>query len=246
MLFARYKCPQCGKPWKNGTRHKCGYRLRVLACPRCMNIIRDEDSLLNKRSLYLNKSDKSNAFEIGCDCKCNYVEVNMSVEEYNRKYHIALSQSAKLGDFPAKYEKFLTWYNFFQVDKYIYDSFFKTRSLDKRNWRVVRFLAYLDPESEESKQYFLKEYGETYEELYRKTHDESEAEELKELSIQEEIARAARKEALHPTPKCPICGSSRLTKISAVTKAAKVSAFGILGAGDIGKTYKCNNCGARF
>lgn len=48
------------------------------------------------------------------------------------------------------------------------------------------------------------------------------------------------------TPKCPICQSTNLSKISSVKKAARVGVFGIFGAGDIGKTYKCNNCGSRF
>ena len=48
------------------------------------------------------------------------------------------------------------------------------------------------------------------------------------------------------TPKCPICNSTNLSKISTVKKATKVSLFGIFGAGDIGKTWKCNNCGSKF
>lgn len=48
------------------------------------------------------------------------------------------------------------------------------------------------------------------------------------------------------TPKCPICGSTNLSKISTVTKATKIELFGIFGAGDIGKTWKCKNCGSRF
>ena len=47
-------------------------------------------------------------------------------------------------------------------------------------------------------------------------------------------------------PKCPICSSTNLSKISGMTKAAKIGMFGIFGAGDIGKTWKCNNCGSKF
>lgn len=47
-------------------------------------------------------------------------------------------------------------------------------------------------------------------------------------------------------PRCPICNSTNLKKLSTAGKAAKVGLFGIFGAGDIGKTYKCNNCGAKF
>ncbi len=45
---------------------------------------------------------------------------------------------------------------------------------------------------------------------------------------------------------CPICHSERISKISNLGKFVKVSAFGILGAGDIGKKYKCNTCGYKF
>lgn len=47
-------------------------------------------------------------------------------------------------------------------------------------------------------------------------------------------------------PKCPICQSTNLSKISTTHKAGKIALFGIFGAGDIGKTWKCNNCGSRF
>ena len=45
---------------------------------------------------------------------------------------------------------------------------------------------------------------------------------------------------------CPICRSESLSKISNVGKLVKVSALGILGAGDIGKKYRCNSCGYKF
>lgn len=47
-------------------------------------------------------------------------------------------------------------------------------------------------------------------------------------------------------PTCPICGSTNLTKISTMGKAAKVGFFGILGVGDLGKTWKCKHCGSKF
>lgn len=49
-----------------------------------------------------------------------------------------------------------------------------------------------------------------------------------------------------PQKICPICHSTSLSKISNVGKIVKVGAFGILGAGDIGKTWKCNTCGSKF
>ena len=48
------------------------------------------------------------------------------------------------------------------------------------------------------------------------------------------------------TPKCPICGSTSLSKITLAKKATKIALFGIFGMGDNGKTWKCNNCGSKF
>lgn len=47
-------------------------------------------------------------------------------------------------------------------------------------------------------------------------------------------------------PQCPICQSTDLSKISTTKKVAKIATFGLYGAGDIGKTWKCNNCGSKF
>jgi len=57
---------------------------------------------------------------------------------------------------------------------------------------------------------------------------------------------AARTPAQSYTPKCPHCSSTSLTKLSNVKSFAKILTFGLAGAGDVGKTYKCNNCGSRF
>lgn len=49
------------------------------------------------------------------------------------------------------------------------------------------------------------------------------------------------------TPKCPICGSRNLEKISFGTRAVKTAVFGTAGAmDDAGKTYKCRDCGSKF
>lgn len=65
---------------------------------------------------------------------------------------------------------------------------------------------------------------------------------------QEAIEYGFKKEAEEQSniPKCPTCGSTNLSKISGMKKAAKVGFFGIFGAGDLGKTWKCNNCGSKF
>lgn len=48
-------------------------------------------------------------------------------------------------------------------------------------------------------------------------------------------------------PKCPICGSTNIQKITIGTRAVKTAAFGVIGVvDDAGKTYKCDNCGSKF
>lgn len=47
-------------------------------------------------------------------------------------------------------------------------------------------------------------------------------------------------------PKCLICQSTNLSKITVAQKAGKITLFGIFGMGDNGKTWKCNNCGSKF
>lgn len=48
-------------------------------------------------------------------------------------------------------------------------------------------------------------------------------------------------------PKCPICGSYNVNKITISSRAIKTAVFGVVGAvDDAGKTYKCSNCGSKF
>ncbi len=47
-------------------------------------------------------------------------------------------------------------------------------------------------------------------------------------------------------PKCPICSSTKIHKISMTNKAASTIAFGIFAAGHVSKTYKCDNCGSKW
>lgn len=46
-------------------------------------------------------------------------------------------------------------------------------------------------------------------------------------------------------PRCPICGSTNIQKISGMRKTASAILFGIFST-DIGKTFKCKNCGIKF
>ena len=68
-------------------------------------------------------------------------------------------------------------------------------------------------------------------------------EEEKQQHIQE-MNQKLEQEQFHMT--CPVCGSHSVQKISTVGKYAKIGAFGILGADDLGKRWKCKVCGAKF
>lgn len=66
--------------------------------------------------------------------------------------------------------------------------------------------------------------------------------------ISENTARIQKEsDKVNCIPKCPICGSSNIHKITVSTRAVKTAAFGLAGAvDDAGKTYKCGNCGSDF
>lgn len=69
-------------------------------------------------------------------------------------------------------------------------------------------------------------------------------------AVSDAIAQGANPKTAFKTagniPHCPICGSTKLSKISGAKKAIKIGLFGIFGAGDLGKTWKCENCGSKF
>lgn len=47
-------------------------------------------------------------------------------------------------------------------------------------------------------------------------------------------------------PKCPICGSTNIKKISMTNKVVSALAFGVLAAGHVSKTWKCEVCNSKF
>ena len=47
-------------------------------------------------------------------------------------------------------------------------------------------------------------------------------------------------------PRCPVCQSTRLSKISTGRKILEAGFGGIWGMDVMGKTYECRNCGSKF
>lgn len=76
--------------------------------------------------------------------------------------------------------------------------------------------------------------------------DEILAKQSAEFNAKMEHGKAILEEK-NRSPKCPICGSANIKKITIGIRAVKTAAFGVYGAvDDAGKTYKCNNCGSKF
>lgn len=45
---------------------------------------------------------------------------------------------------------------------------------------------------------------------------------------------------------CPVCGSQSISRIPGMGKAVKIGLFGLYGADELGKTFRCDDCGYRF
>ena len=87
------------------------------------------------------------------------------------------------------------------------------------------------------------QFPEIYEYNEQKSQQEYKALQRKS---QQKMIEKEQIEKQQNTPKCPICQSTNLSKITTVQKAGKIALFGIFGMGDNGKTWKCNNFGSKF
>lgn len=84
-----------------------------------------------------------------------------------------------------------------------------------------------------------KQINEELEECHQKQNEEQ------QNKINQEAQKILDKQ--NCIPKCPICGSTNIKKITMTTRAVKTATFYIAGAvDDADKTYKCDNCGSKF
>ena len=63
-----------------------------------------------------------------------------------------------------------------------------------------------------------------------------------ELSKREYHIIGRAEDPTKPIPKCPTCGSEKLSKVSTLSKAGSVFMFGLLSQ-KVKKTWHCDNCG---
>lgn len=182
-------------------------------------------------------SNQSYYYDNKCDC-CGYklTEDDMTPEKYNilsedekDKYEqnlLEIIQNSSVFD-----ERLYNMYNKYGTSNFYY--YFRFDKFEKMTGKKAGRKLTLE-EEEEITQRLDREYGKN-------------SPAYQQAVVQNCInAERSRKQEGSNTPKCPICQSTDLSKISAVKKATKVGLFGVFGAGDIGKTWKCNNCGSKF
>lgn len=90
-------------------------------------------------------------------------------------------------------------------------------------WLIVAFTSYNDN---------VKDY-----ERAQRDFGKFQKEELSKKKIEKEMEEYRQKNA----PKCPMCGSINIEKISTTSRVVSIAAVG-LASGKIGKQYKCKKC----
>ena len=158
-----------------------------------------------------------------CECNVCYAELNMTNEEYDKIKWDNLKVETW---WPAKWKASACTLSDFVAARYAFENYFDKSQLDTSLSKYKSNYANMFPESEESIEYFRSVGGiENYYFPQNTDHTTSRPKHV---------------------PKCPICGSENLTRLTTMKKAAKIALVGIYGLGDCGKTWKCNNCGSKF
>ena len=91
-------------------------------------------------------------------------------------------------------------------------------------------------------------YGNPEKELLYQTRTQKELKEIRKQLEEKSFADSTNDEEKREQtniPKCPICGSTNLKKLSFTNKAISVGVFGLL-SNKINKTWECKNCKSTF
>lgn len=157
-----------------------------------------------------------------CSCNAPYIELDMTYDEYNKIYYSNYKTEPWWPDRWIASAHILAEY---ATNRPIFENLFDKSQLDMDSDAYKFHYALMYPESEESIERY-KQYGGIENYYFPQNPD-------------------ATSRPKH-VPKCPICGSENLTRLTTMKKAAKIALVGIYGLGDCGKTWKCNNCGSKF
>lgn len=212
-------CPQCKRVWIPGSRCPyCGYSPKIIACPKCTEIVKP--SIAERRRIMSDPQKAKTTFL--CSCNAPYIELDMTYDEYNKIYYSNYKTEPWWPDRWIASAHILAEY---ATNRPIFENLFDKSQLDMDSDAYKFHYALMYPESEESIERY-KQYGGIENYYFPQNPD-------------------ATSRPKH-VPKCPICGSENLTRLTTMKKAAKIALVGIYGLGDCGKTWKCNNCGSKF
>ena len=212
-------CPQCKRAWIPGSRCPyCGYSPKIIACPKCAEIVKL--SIAERRRIMSDPQKAKTTFL--CSCNAPYIELDMTYDEYNKIYYSNYKTESWWPDRWIASAHILAEY---ATNRPIFENLFDKSQLDMDSDAYKFHYALMYPESEESIERY-KQYGGIENYYFPQNPD-------------------ATSRAKH-VPKCPICGSENLTRLTTMKKAAKIALVGIYGLEDCGKTWKCNNCGSKF
>lgn len=212
-------CPQCKRAWIPGSRCPyCGYSPKIIACPKCAEFVKP--SIAERRRIMSDPQKAKTTFL--CSCNAPYIELDMTYDEYNKIYYSNYKTESWWPDRWIASAHILAEY---ATNRPIFENLFDKSQLDMDSDAYKFHYALMYPESEESIERY-KQYGGIENYYFPQNPD-------------------ATSRAKH-VPKCPICGSENLTRLTTMKKAAKIALVGIYGLEDCGKTWKCNNCGSKF
>ncbi len=212
-------CPQCKRAWIPGSRCPyCGYSPKIIACPKCAEIVKP--SIAERRRIMDDPKKAKTTFL--CSCNVPYIELDMTYDEYNKIYYSNYKTESWWPDRWIASAHILAKY---ATNRPIFENLFDKSQLDTESDVYKYHYALMYPESEESIEYFRNDGG------------------IENYYFPQNPDATSRPKHV---PKCPICGSENLTRLTTMKKAAKIALVGIYGLGDCGKTWKCNNCGSKF
>lgn len=212
-------CPQCKRAWIPGSRCPyCGYSPKIITCPKCAEIVKP--SIAERRRIMDDPKKAKTTFL--CSCNVPYIELDMTYDEYNKIYYSNYKTESWWPDRWIAAAHILAKY---ATNRPIFENLFDKSQLDTESDVYKYHYALMYPESEESIEYFRNDGG------------------IENYYFPQNPDATSRPKHV---PKCPICGSENLTRLTTMKKTAKIALVGIYGLGDCGKTWKCNNCGSKF
>lgn len=195
-------CPQCKRAWIPGSRCPyCGYSPKIIACPKCAEIVKP--SIAERRRIMSDPQKAKTTFL--CSCNAPYIELDMTYDEYNKIYYSNYKTESWWPDRWIASAHILAEY---ATNRPIFENLFDKSQLDMDSDAYKFHYALMYPESEESIERY-KQYGGIENYYFPQNPD-------------------ATSRAKH-VPKCPICGSENLTRLTTMKKAAKIALVGIYG-----------------